>query len=111
MIPEIDIDSFIAAHAGGVVLDVREPFEYVAGHVPGARLVPLAQVHAVRHEIPAGERVYVICATGNRSKTAAGWLRDAGIDAVSVATGTSGWISRGKAVVAGRQAHAGGRTP
>ena len=88
MVPEIELAAFAAAHAdGAVVIDVREPLEYVAGHVSGARLVPLAQVHPRRRDLPHGVPVYVICATGNRSKTAAGWLRNASVDAVSVAGG------------------------
>ena len=55
---EIDLDSFAAAHAaGGYVIDVREPDEYVDGHVPGARLMPLSRLSALaaeRAERPAG---------------------------------------------------------
>lgn len=102
MVPEIDLQAFAAAHADGAfVVDVREPFEYVTGHVPGAQLVPLSQVHARLTELPRGDRVYVICASGNRSKTATSWLVSAGYDAVSVAGGTGGWISQGRPVVRG----------
>lgn len=105
MVPEVDIASFAAAHSDGAfVIDVREPFEYLAGHVPGAVLVPMARVHAVLSDLPRGERVFVICQSGNRSYTAAGWLRAAGIDAVSVATGTGGWMRAGRPVVAGPHA-------
>ncbi len=105
MIPEIDIHAFAAAHAdGAVVIDVREPFEYVSGHVPGAQLVPMSQVHAHVPALPKGEPVYVICATGNRSYTAAGWLRTARIDAISVAGGTSAWVRQGRPVVRGPRA-------
>lgn len=105
MVPEADLTTFAAAHADGAfTLDVREPFEYVAGHVPGAQLVPMAQVHSRLAEMPRGEPVYVICATGNRSYTAAGWLRGAGIDAVSVAGGTSGWAQQGRPLVHGPHA-------
>lgn len=105
MVPEIDLQRFASAHAGGAfVLDVREPDEYVGGHVPGAVLLPLAQVHRRLGGLPKGERVYVVCASGNRSKTAAGLLRAAGFDAVSVAGGTGGWIRQGRAVVLGPQA-------
>lgn len=104
MVPETDLLTFAAAHAdGALVIDVREPAEYVGGHVPGARLVPLAQVHARLPELPTGEPVYVICASGNRSKTAASWMRNVGVDAVSVAGGTSGWVARGWPVVEGAQ--------
>ena len=98
MIPEVDLPAFAAAHAdGALVIDVREQFEYVGGHVPGALLVPMSQVHAYIPALPKDESVYVICATGNRSYTAAGWLRNAQIDAISVAGGTSAWTRQGRA--------------
>lgn len=106
MVPEIDLSSFAAAHAdGALVLDVREPVEYVEGHVPGAVLLPLAQVLARAAELPRGETVYVICASGNRSKSAADWLRSVGVDAVSVAGGTGGWRRQGRPVVLGPHAN------
>jgi rhodanese-related sulfurtransferase len=86
-------------------VDVREPGEYLGGHVPGARLIPLAQVLARRAELPSGERVFVICASGNRSKSATDWLRGSGIDAVSVLGGTSGWLAAGWPVVRGPHAN------
>ena len=105
MVPEIDPLPFAAAHAdGAAVVDVREAVEYVAGHVPGARLIPLGQVHARLHEVPTGEPVYVICATGNRSKAAASWLRAAGIEAFSVIGGTDRWAADGRPVVRGPHA-------
>ena len=45
MVPEVDVHTFAAAHSdGALVIDVREPDEYVAGHVPGAKLIPLARL-------------------------------------------------------------------
>ncbi len=105
MVPEIDLPSFAAAHADGAfVLDVREPAEYVAGHVPGAVGVPMAFVHARMREVSSDRPVYVICASGNRSYTAAGWLRGSGVDAISVTAGTGGWIRAGHPVAAGPHA-------
>lgn len=102
MAREVDIAAFAAAHAGGaLVIDVREPDEYLSGHVPGARLVPIASVPDRAAELPAGEPVYVICASGNRSAAAADWLRNTGIDAWSVAGGTGSWIVAGHPVVYG----------
>ena len=102
MVPEIDLHTFAAAHAGGAfVLDVREPFEYTVGHVRGAQLLPMAQVHSRIAELPRSGRVYVICASGNRSYTAAGWLRNAGLDALSVAGGTRGWAAQGRPLARG----------
>jgi rhodanese-related sulfurtransferase len=106
VVPEIDLQTFAAAHAdGALVVDVREPSEYSAGHVPGAQLLPLAHVHTRIGDLPKGEPVYVICASGNRSKTAASWLRAAGIDATSVAGGTGGWTGLGRPVVRGAHAN------
>ncbi len=99
---EVNQETFAAAHAGGaLVIDVREPYEYVSGHVSGARLVPLSRIASVRADLPRDQRVYVICASGNRSLAAADFLAHAGIDAVSVAGGTGAWLRAGRPVVRG----------
>jgi rhodanese-related sulfurtransferase len=101
---EVDLASFAGGHStGAVVVDVREPGEYTAGHVPGARLMPLGHLPDRVGELPRDERIYVICASGNRSKAAADFLAGAGIDAVSVAGGTAGWANAGRSVVFGTQ--------
>lgn len=101
---EVDLDTFAQAHAGGAtVLDVRNPDEYQTAHVPGAVLIPLTDLAARQEEIPEGDPLYVICAAGGRSLTAAKALMDAGYRAVSVAGGTNGWIERGGPVVEGDQ--------
>ena len=100
--PEVNVQAFAAAHAeGAFVVDVREPVEYLGGHVPGARLIPMGQLPARLRELPQGERVYVICASGNRSRTMTDYLVNSGIDALSVAGGTSEWVRTGQPVVAG----------
>lgn len=99
---EVDLATFTAAHAdGAVVIDVREPGEYVTGHVPGAQLVPLGRLPEHLRALPRGERIYLICASGNRSLAAADFLARAGIDAVSVAGGTGAWQRAGRPVVFG----------
>jgi rhodanese-related sulfurtransferase len=96
---EVDLAAFAAAHANGAaVIDVREPDEYVSGHVPGARSMPLGQLPRHLGEVPRGERVYVICRSGNSSLAAVELLARAGLDAVSVAGGTDGWQQAGNAV-------------
>ena len=102
---EVNLADFAAAHAdGAAVVDVREPFEYVEGHVPGARLVPLAQLPTVVGDLPRNRPVYVICASGNRSLAAAQFLARAGIDARSVSGGTGGWVRSGRPVATGSDA-------
>ncbi|MGN6574661.1 MAG: rhodanese-like domain-containing protein [Nocardioides sp.] len=102
---EIDIDQFAAAHAdGAVVIDVREPGEYVSGHVPGARLIPMGQLPARMHEIDRHRPVHLVCATGNRSKSMATLLERNGFDVVNVNGGTSAWMQTGRPVVTGASA-------
>lgn len=99
---EVPLDELIEAHPrGATVLDVREPAEYLAGHVPGALHIPMSQVPARLDEVPHGHPLYVICAGGVRSQTSAAQLEAAGYDAVSVQEGTKGWIARGQEVVTG----------
>lgn len=52
---------------GGVLLDVRETVEWVAGHAPGASALPMRLVHEHRPELPRHRRILVICRTGGRS--------------------------------------------
>ncbi|KES07801.1 sulfurtransferase [Streptomyces toyocaensis] len=102
MAREVTQDVFAAAWAeGALAVDVREPDEYAAGHVPGARLMPLRTVPARCAELPAGRPVYVICASGNRSRTAADWMNSRGLDACSVTGGTRGWARGGRPVTTG----------
>ena len=99
---EIDITGFAEAlGTGGYVLDVREPGEYVAGHVPGAILMPMGEIGSRVAELPTEGRIHLICATGNRSLVVTDALQRAGYDAVSVSGGTSGWRMSGRPVVAG----------
>ncbi len=104
---EISIEQFAAAHAdGATVIDVREPMEYLDGHVPGAVLVPMGQLPSRTAELERSRPVYVICASGNRSSSMTAFLRHIGFDAHSVAGGTSAWTRSGRPVVTGARANA-----
>lgn len=99
---EVDVHSLAAARAdGALVVDVREPEEYRQGHVPGARLIPLSELMARAGELPRGQRVHLVCASGNRSLQGARLLVAAGYGAVSVAGGTKAWQDSGQPVITG----------
>jgi rhodanese-related sulfurtransferase len=99
---EVTVDQLVTArHAGAVVVDVREPAEYVTGHVPGAVLIPLAEVPARTAELPTDRPLYVICASGSRSLVASDYLGRTGLEAHSVRGGTRAWIRAGHPVVTG----------
>lgn len=104
---EVDLVRFAAARRdGAIVIDVREPSEYLAGHVPGAELVPFGRLADRAEELPRTAPVYVICASGHRSKAAADFLTGTGVDAWSVAGGTNAWASAGYPVLRGRHSGA-----
>ncbi|WP_462287428.1 thioredoxin [Nostocoides sp.] len=100
---EITQDDLVTALAedGTVLVDVREPMEYRAGHVPGAQLMPLGRLGDTVDELPTDRRVLVICQSGKRSLTATDALRQRGIEAYSVAGGTSAWAEAGRQIVTG----------
>ncbi len=92
----VSVHDLASAHATGAhLVDVREPDEFASGHVPGARLVPLAQVPAALDSLPRDEPVYLICHSGGRSAQAGHYLAQQGLDARNVDGGTSGWIAAG----------------
>jgi glyoxylase-like metal-dependent hydrolase (beta-lactamase superfamily II)/rhodanese-related sulfurtransferase len=86
--------------ARAAVLDVREPAEFVKGHVPGAASLPQAELATRLNEVPRDRPVFVICQGGFRSLRAAQFLRQCGItDVVSVKGGTEGWRAAGGELV------------
>ncbi len=100
--PEITVDLLAQEPPeGSIVLDVREPSEYVAGHVPGARLIPMGQLSSRLGELDKAQRIHVVCASGNRSAAMTDLLRASGYDAYSVAGGTTAWAESGRPVETG----------
>jgi rhodanese-related sulfurtransferase len=104
-VPEISVDEAAdRLAAGAFLLDVRQPDEYVDGHVPGAQLVPLDDVPARAGELPADTEILVICRSGARSHRAAEYLvGQHQRQAVNVAGGTLAWIESGRDIVVGTE--------
>lgn len=80
------------------ILDVRTEHEWNAGHIPGARHVPLVELAAAAEELGKDAPFLVICRGGNRSAFAAEGLRSAGFQARAVAGGMVAWEEAGKAL-------------
>ncbi|MCS7276378.1 MAG: rhodanese-like domain-containing protein [Dehalococcoidia bacterium] len=79
-----------------VVIDVREPHEYQAGHVPGAKLIPVGSVFARRHELPQDKDIIFVCAVGQRSALACEMAAAAGLTRLyNLEGGTDAWIKAG----------------
>jgi len=78
------------------VIDVREPPEYNAGHVPDARLIPVASVFARRDELPLDRDIVFVCAVGQRSALACEMAAAAGFTRLfNLEGGTEAWIEAG----------------
>jgi rhodanese-related sulfurtransferase len=77
------------------VVDVREPYEWDAGRIPGARHVGLAELTAQASTIDRDAPVVFVCRVGGRSTMAAHAFRRAGYDAYSLAGGMLAWAERG----------------
>ena len=79
------------------VIDVRDPAEWEKGHVPGARLVSLAELRANPKKHLPEKGVLFVCAGGVRSQTAARVALDHGVTpAYSVIGGTASWVKSGR---------------
>lgn len=76
------------------VIDVRKPDEFAAGHVEGARNLPLDYINDLMAEFPKNKTLYVHCAGGYRSMIAASILKSRGIDEVVNIEGGFGAVEK-----------------
>lgn len=88
------------ADTGAVLLDVREPHEWQAGHAPKARHIPLAHLARRAGELPHGRGVVTVCRSGARSARAAALLAGDGREVSNLAGGMHAWARAGLPVVA-----------
>lgn len=100
-LPAVDVDDAAAASATNevVLLDVREYQEWMAGHAPHARHLPMSELPARLGELPTNGRIVCVCRSGNRSAQVTGWLARQGYDAVNMTGGMHAWAQRGHEVV------------
>jgi hydroxyacylglutathione hydrolase len=79
-----------------IVVDVREPWEFRMGRVPGAKLIPLGELPARAKELDPNQPVALICAHGIRSVTAASVLGRNGFKKMyNILGGTQAWVDSG----------------
>lgn len=114
-IREIDAAELAALQGSGVpVIDVREPAEFAAGHVPGAASIPrgVLEFEVDGHPAVNCERdpalahrdrpVVLYCRSGGRSALAAEALMRLGFaEPLSLAGGFAAWSEQGRAVEGG----------
>jgi rhodanese-related sulfurtransferase len=72
---------------GVTVIDVREPHEYKAGHIPGAQNLPLGKVDSWADTLDPDGTYVVICRSGKRSAKATEALKAKGFKNLRNVTG------------------------
>ncbi|MCL8208554.1 MAG: rhodanese-like domain-containing protein [Actinomycetia bacterium] len=97
-VPDITVDELRRTLDTWTVIDVREPYEWRSGVVPDAVLIPLGQLPERLATLDPTRRYAVICATGNRSQSAAAFLADRGYQVANVLGGMSLWLGAGHPV-------------
>jgi rhodanese-related sulfurtransferase len=77
------------------LVDVREPYEWAAGRIAGARHIEMADLAAEASSVDRGRPVVFYCRIGSRSGMAAQAFRRAGYEAYNLAGGLEAWVAAG----------------
>ena len=84
---------------GALLLDVREPHEWEAGHAPAAAHLPMSALAGRAEELPDDRLIVCVCHVGGRSAAVADALARAGWRAANLAGGMEAWAAAGLDVV------------
>lgn len=88
----IDVSELDSLRGKITLIDVREPEEYKAGHVPGAKNAPMSFVTQDPEKyLDKSKEYHIICQSGMRSQKTCGKLSDLGFNVVNVKGGTGSY--------------------
>lgn len=97
IVKTIKEEEFRAGYRKAQLIDVREPNEFEAGHILGARNIPMSQMKMRMKEIRSDMPVYLYCQSGMRSARAAQFLNRKGYkDLTQLHGGFKGWSGKVK---------------
>ena len=82
-------------------VDVRQEYEWNAGHVEGSAHITLQELPARFTEIPKDKPVVFVCQIGQRSDLATRFLQDQGYEAYNLEGGLTMWAEQGYPLLAG----------
>ena len=77
------------------LVDVREQYEWDAGHIAGARHIELERLAARAEELPRDKPLVFQCRIGARSAMAMQAFRASGWDAYNMPGGITEWVEKG----------------
>ena len=98
-VPKIDADT--AAQAidhGAQLVDLGEPHDWFAGHLPGARLVEIESADEL-HALPKEQPLIVAGRDQGLAEEVVASLREDGFDAAVLSGGPSAWVASGRQLV------------
>ena len=83
---------------GAQLVDVRQDYEWDAGHITDAVHIPLEQLPGRSTELDRERAIVFQCRSGSRSSFATSAFREAGFDAFNLAGGLQAWVDAGKPI-------------
>lgn len=83
------------AASGAALIDVRQPYEWEAGRIAGARHLEMNDLANNAESVPRDRAVVFYCRSGSRSALATTAFRQAGWDAYNLEGGLDEWVEQG----------------
>lgn len=91
----IDVNDLEALLGKVSLIDIREPYEYMGGHLPTARNVPMGRLMMESElHLDKDQPYYIICQSGARSARTCAALKEKGYEVINVAGGTGSYRRR-----------------
>jgi rhodanese-related sulfurtransferase len=79
-----------------LLIDVREPYEWSAGHIPGSRHVAIDRLAEAVPELPRELPIVLVCLAGVRAAMCAAALRTTDLTVRVLDHGLRGWVAAGR---------------
>lgn len=92
---ELEPQRVAQLHGDAQLVDVREPYEWAAGRIAGARHIEMGDLAAAAASLDRERPVVFYCRVGARSGMAAQAFRRAGYEAYNLAGGLEAWVAAG----------------
>lgn len=100
--PEIsatDAAALLAAEPTAILLDVREQWEWDAGHAPQAQHLPMSDLSDRAGQLPRQSQIVCVCHLGGRSAAVSQALNQAGWTTMNLIGGMRAWQAAGLEVI------------
>ncbi|CAJ65360.1 MULTISPECIES: rhodanese-like domain-containing protein [Frankia] len=94
-----DLPADLSADGAPLLVDVREPDEWSAGHIADALHIPMGELVTRLDEVPREQDVVVVCRSGGRSAAVTGYLVQGGWQVRNLTDGMLAWQAHGRPMV------------